>query len=147
MSREKARSVAFRTLSQTGIHYRTSPLSQALGKLPKGAPQPGDRFPWMHLSFRPGDPREDLYEHIDDTKFNLLVFGQGVAIHEVHVPAELMCIHEIPGDHENVRELGRAAISGPAFYLLRPDGHVGLAGSRLDPAALRRWFASNHLLP
>jgi hypothetical protein len=30
-----------------------------------------------------------------------------------------------------------------AFYLLRPDGHVGLCGQTLDAAALRHYFATN----
>lgn len=36
---------------------------------------------------------------------------------------------------------------GPAFYLLRPDGHVGLAGAHLDPAAVHRWFEALGLSP
>jgi hypothetical protein len=28
-----------------------------------------------------------------------------------------------------------------SFYLLRPDGHVGLCGERLEPAALARYFS------
>jgi hypothetical protein len=33
-----------------------------------------------------------------------------------------------------------------AFYLLRPDGHVGLCGQTLDAAALRHYFATNMAL-
>jgi hypothetical protein len=29
---------------------------------------------------------------------------------------------------------------------LRPDGHIGLVGARLDEAALRSWFASAGVL-
>src|SRR5262249_43448990 len=43
--------LAFRTVSQTGIEYRASSLSAQAGSLPKEAPQPGDRFPWLHLRF------------------------------------------------------------------------------------------------
>ena len=41
--------------------------------------------------------------------------------------------------------LARAQISGPAFYLLRPDGHVGLAGTRLEVEAVNRYLAERHM--
>ena len=47
----------------------------------------------------------------------------------------------IPGDPANDRELERARIPRPAFYLLRPDGHVGLAGGRLEAAAVARYVS------
>jgi 2-polyprenyl-6-methoxyphenol hydroxylase-like FAD-dependent oxidoreductase len=145
MSREKVRGTAFRALSQTGISYRKSPLSEVHGGIAKEAPQPGDRFPWLHLRFRADGPREDLFEHLDDTRFNLLVFGQRARIGELNLPADLLAVHEIPEDADNAAELARVGMKGAAFYLLRPDGHVGLAGTRLDASALMRWFESAHL--
>src|SRR5687768_17691066 len=49
MSRKAIQDVAFRTISQTGINYRKSPLSKSLQALPAAAPQAGDRFPWLQL--------------------------------------------------------------------------------------------------
>src|SRR6059058_5925719 len=45
---------AFRVISQTGIHYRSGPLSQSLNGLAAEAPQAGDRFPWLKLRFDAG---------------------------------------------------------------------------------------------
>jgi hypothetical protein len=137
--------MAFRALSQTGIAYRRSPLSRALPGLSKSAPQPGDRFPWLHLKFQAAGPREDLLQKLDDQRFNLLVIGQRAQLAELNVPAELLAVHEIPDDADNAAELARVGIRGPAFYLLRPDGHVGVAGTRLDAAAVMQWFGSAHL--
>ena len=53
-----------------------------------------------------------------------------------------MCIRD---SAENVREFVRANISRPSFYLLRPDGHVGLCGPGFDAAAIRRWFTERAL--
>jgi hypothetical protein len=145
MSRAKVRGMAFRALSQTGIAYRRSPLSRALPGLPKDAPQPGDRFPWLHLKFQAAGPREDLFQKLDDQRFNLLVFGQRARLAELDVPADLLSVHECPEDADNAVELARVGIKGPAFYLLRPDGHVGLAGTRLDAVAVMEWLASAHL--
>lgn len=142
MKREAMRRAAFRTLSQTGISYRASPLSKRLDGLSKDAPQPGDRFPWLHLRFRAGGAREDLFERLDDTCFNLLVFGQPTDAGPLDVSADLLAVHAVPDDADNAAELERVSIRGPAFYLLRPDGHVGLAGTNLDADAIRRWFAS-----
>jgi hypothetical protein len=51
-------------------------------------------------------------------------------------------VHAIPSSPENTSELARVSITGPAYYLLRPDGYVGLAGTIIDQAALRRWFVN-----
>ena len=49
--------------------------------------------------------------------------------------------HPVPDEPINDRELVRARIPKPSFYLLRPDGHVGLAGTRLEDSVLTRYLA------
>jgi hypothetical protein len=137
MSRDRTRELAFRTISQIGIRYRKSLLSETPADLPDGAPRAGDRFPWLRLKKSPGTPTEDLFAKLDDTRFNLVVVGQpplpdGPADHD-----DLVLTHWVPDDPVNDQELTRARIPKPAFYLLRPDGHVGLA----DAAALTRYLA------
>jgi hypothetical protein len=142
VNRPRVRRLAFRTVSQTGIHYRASPLSVALADLPKEAPQPGDRFPWMHLQLEAGGPVQDLFEALDDTRFNLLVFGQ-TPVETLPDLNGLLRVHAMPITAGNEAEQARAHLPRSAFYLLRPDGHVGLCGQTLDAAALRRYFATN----
>jgi hypothetical protein len=43
----------------------------------------------------------------------------------------------------NSAELARLNVPQPSFYLLRPDGHVGLCGRQLDPAALKLYLSEN----
>ena len=59
------------------------------------------------------------------------------------VPGSAICSapSRYPGDPANDRELDRARIPRPAFYLLRPDGHVGLAGGRMEAAAVARYVS------
>jgi hypothetical protein len=101
----------------------------------------GDRFPWLHLRFRTDGPREDLFARLNDTRFNLLVFGQPAPSPERLGFGEVLEVHAVPSDPENAQELARVSISGPAYYPLRPDGHIGLAGTRFDDAAPKRWFS------
>ena len=133
------RQLAFRTISQIGIQYRGSPLSQTLPGLPDAAPRAGDRFPWLLLKFSQGSPPEDLFQKLDDAKFNLIVIGQPAPV-GLPGPGDLLRTLAIPSDPANDRELERANIPRPSFYLLRPDCHVGLSGIRLDIDAVTRYF-------
>jgi hypothetical protein len=142
MTIARVRNLAFRTISQIGIAYRASALSETLPGLPADAPQAGDRFPWLMLSFEAKGP-EDLFRRLDDTRFNLLVFGGASS------PAELaglsalgdtLRVHVVPRAAENDRALAGAQIPQPSMYLLRPDGHVGLCGPRLAAGAVGRYL-------
>jgi 2-polyprenyl-6-methoxyphenol hydroxylase-like FAD-dependent oxidoreductase len=112
---ERARTTAFRTISQIGIRYRKSPLSQMFATLPEGAPLAGDRFPWLKLKLQPGGPVEDLFQKLDDTRFNLLVIGQRAPAEGVLGAGDLIRVHAIPDDPANTSELARLHIAGPAF--------------------------------
>jgi hypothetical protein len=142
MSRERIQAAAFSTISQTGIRYASSSLSASLQPPAEDAPHAGDRFPWMQLRLREGGPVEDLYQQLDDTRFNLIVFGQDLP-GDMALPAfgDLLRIHAVPHDTANDAELARAGIAQPSFFLLRPDGHIGLCGTRLDMAELARYAA------
>jgi hypothetical protein len=133
--------IFFRTISQTGIRYRTSPLSEALAGLPLDGPRAGDRFPWLRLKFQANGPTEDLFAKLDDTRFTLILIGQPSPAGGVPELGDLLRIQEVPSDAANDRELARVRIPRPSFYLLRPDGHVGLAGTHLDAAAATRYIA------
>jgi hypothetical protein len=145
MSRERVRRAAFRTISQIGITYRQSPLSRTLEGVAADAPQAGDRFPWLHLTFQGTDRPEDLFERLDDTRFNLLAIGQPAPMIEKLDLGAAVQVHVVPLERENAAALKTVSITAPAVYLLRPDGHVALAGARVDAAALGRWFSDAHI--
>jgi 2-polyprenyl-6-methoxyphenol hydroxylase-like FAD-dependent oxidoreductase len=131
--------LAFRTISQTGIAYPDSPLSETLAGVPREAPRAGDRFPWVRLSLRPNEPPKDLYAVLDDRCFTLIIFGQTAPSGPVPGLGDLLRTHVVPDDPANDRELTRAGIPRTSFYLLRPDGHIGLAGTHLDLADVGRY--------
>jgi 2-polyprenyl-6-methoxyphenol hydroxylase-like FAD-dependent oxidoreductase len=135
------RELAFRTISQTGIAYPNSSLSEALPGLPEGAPRPGDRFPWLRLKLSSDGPAEDFFGKLDDTRFSLILIGQSAPPDCLQGLGDLLRTYEVLSDPANDRELARAHIPELAFYLLRPDGHIGLAGSRLESGAVKRYLS------
>jgi hypothetical protein len=141
MSFERLQKFAFRTVSQIGISYRNGSLAKSLEGLADGAPRAGDRFPWLRLRFGTDGPVEDVFEKLDDTQFNLIVIGQppptGLDL------GGLLRTHVVPVDPVNHAALARAQIPEPSFYLVRPDGHVGLCGVRWDAAAVRRYVSES----
>jgi 2-polyprenyl-6-methoxyphenol hydroxylase-like FAD-dependent oxidoreductase len=140
MRQPRIQKLAFRTVSQTGIHYRDSALSVSQHGLPADAPRAGDRFPWVRLRFAESSPIEDLFDRLDDTRFTLLCFGPAVGETHTSLLGTLLCTYTIPLDADNAAALSQANIAQPSFYLLRPDGHVGLCGARFDATALARYL-------
>jgi len=135
MTIDRIRKLAFRTISQIGIRYPASALSETPPGWAAGAPRAGDRFPWLRLKLQGSGPPEDLYRKLDDTCFNLILIGQSAPAAPMPGLGDMLRIHAVPEDPGNDRELARAQVPKPSFYLLRPDGHIGLAGTRYDPAA------------
>lgn len=148
MTFERAKQLAFRTLSQTGIAYPDSSLSKNLPGLSDDAPRAGERFPWMQLKFQASGPVEDLFQKLDDTRFNLLLIGQREAAEAAAKAVTfepLLRAHIIPDCEVNENALARARLAGPSYYLLRPDGHIGLVGTHFEAAAVTRYFADRNI--
>ena len=142
MTFETVRQRAFKALSQIGIAYHKSPLSKALGTLPRSAPRPGERFPWMKLRMKQNGPVEDLFQALDDRHFNLLLFGQPDALAQTPIDmCPLVRPHAIPVDAGNAAELARMNVPSPSYFLLRPDGHIAASGAKFDALAVERFLA------
>jgi len=105
----------------------------------------GDRFPWLRLKFHAQGPREDLFQKLDDTRFNLLVIGQPPRFAATLQLEDVLQVHAIPSDIENNAALAAASITRPSYYLLRPDGHIGLAGTSFEEVDFRQWLVRSHL--
>ena len=138
---KRVQKLAFLTISQTGISYRKSPISETLPGIPESAAQSGDRLPWVQLKFTDGGPREDLYRKIDDSRFTLIVIGQPAPARGVPALDGAIQVLTIPVNEENRAELERVNVPAIAFYLLRPDGYVGLTGVNLDMEEVNRYVS------
>ena len=141
INRQRMQQTAFRVVSQTGITYRKSALSRTVEPMPESAPQAGDRFPWMTLQLGPDGPDEDLLDALDDLHFHILLFGQPAPDDVIGELGELVRVHVVPEHPANDRQLADKHIPKPSFYLLRPDGHIGLAGMRPEPADVAEYLS------
>jgi len=143
VNRKAVQKLAFRTVSQTGIHYANSSLSRSQNGLPETAPQKGDRFPWLRLKFTPDGPVEDLFQKLSDMHFNLVLIGQPPISDGALGLGDLFRAYAIPSDPANDEELARVQIPQPSFYLVRPDGYIGLCGGRFERDTFRGYVAQN----
>ena len=115
------RRALFATLSQTWITYRGSAPSEG----GTGEIRGGDRLPWTG----------DNYASLAGMAWRLHVYGDAD-------PAFAAAAEDLGLDLDRFAwtdQAARAGLSRDAAYLVRPDGHVGLASPEQDPAALRRY--------
>lgn len=143
VNRKAMQRIAFRTVSQTGIRYPKSSLSKSLDALPEKVPQAGDRFPWLRLKLNSNGQVEDLFRTLSDTYFHLVLIGQPPVPERVNRFGSLLEMHMIPADAENEKELARAQIPQPSFYLIRPDGYIGLCGKIAQADEIAKYAENN----
>jgi 2-polyprenyl-6-methoxyphenol hydroxylase-like FAD-dependent oxidoreductase len=157
----RARGIAFRTLAQLSIRYRSSPLSVDGPQAPRRGPKAGDRVP--DASIISDGQASSLHAAIATPGWHLLLCGSTpewwaelpwaryagpVAVHRI-IPAEnreagrpldAQVLRDPTGTA--MRRLG-VANRAHAVYLVRPDGHVGYRSGSIDrdglTAYLRRW--------
>jgi 2-polyprenyl-6-methoxyphenol hydroxylase-like FAD-dependent oxidoreductase len=141
MKIDRIRKTFFRSIAQLGIRYRSSSLSATPRVWPEKAPRGGDRFPWLKAKLSSTGSVEDLFDKLDDTRFNLIVIGQEAPQGLPTRIAELLQLLVIPSDADNDGALERAKIPRPSFYLLRPDCYVGLCGTRPEADAIAGYFS------
>ena len=141
MTLERVRQLAFRTISQIGIRYPRQPAVADAGRPAEGRAGRGRSLSVAAAEVAAGRPGRGSVRALDDTRFNLLVFGRRAGGRSRrHGPHACRCGRCRERAGARARQISR-----PSFYLLRPDGHVGLCGPGFDAAAIRRWFTERAL--
>ena len=127
------RKFAFRTVSQTMLNYRGSPLSRGKAGRVRG----GDRLPWVKTT------DADNFSPLVAMDWQIQVFGS--ASPEVVA----WCVRR--GLPLNVfawqAECATAGLARDAVYLVRPDTYVALADPSGGASALTRYFAELAIKP
>jgi 2-polyprenyl-6-methoxyphenol hydroxylase-like FAD-dependent oxidoreductase len=133
-----ARRLAFRTVSQIGIHYRGSPLSAGRA----GRVRAGDRLPWIRLAGAPPGAADDNHAALDLLDWQAHVYGRASPALEAACQRRALPLRvfELPGARQH-----RSGLLRDALYLVRPDGHVAWADEKADAGALER-FLDRHRL-
>jgi 2-polyprenyl-6-methoxyphenol hydroxylase-like FAD-dependent oxidoreductase len=125
------RRFVFHTVSQIGVNYRHSPLSEGSA----GAVRGGDRLPWVET-----EPGIDNFAPLTSLTWQVHVYGEprpGLA--------EACAALQLPLHAFRWRQqMRRAGLHRDALYLVRPDGHVALADPLAGPDRLRDYL---HGLP
>jgi len=132
---EPFRRLMFRTVSQTVINYRESPMSA--GKA--GEIRGGDRLPWVANSLG----HEDNFKFLTTLQWQAHVYGEpSLELSSVCRSLNLP-LHAIPWRSE----MERAGLKRNALYLVRPDGHVALADANGDTSNLRSYLDRWNIKP
>jgi hypothetical protein len=126
-SLKAVRRLMFRTISQTAIHYRGSPLSVGGAGRVRG----GDRLPWVPL-----DGADDNFTPLASLDWQLHVYGDAAPEIAEVCRQRRLALHVFPWRGA----MRRAGLRRHAGYLIRPDGHVGLADPGAHAATLQAYL-------
>ncbi len=126
------REFLFRTVSQVGVNYRDSVLSEgATDDL-----MSGDRLPWIEM-----DDGSDNFAPLTSLDWQVHVYGE-IRGGLPETCAELaLPLHAFPWQ-ESMAHLG---VARGALYLVRPDGYIALADLVSDTATLRKYFTKRRI--
>ncbi len=133
---EVAKEFLFPTVSQIGIHYRASSLSQHDGDA-KFAVKAGDRMPYFEADGM------GIYDRLRAAKFHLLVFSDGQSDY-ADLRAEVERLYGGKLDFQVVPLYPRIVeIFGhqqPFQVLLRPDNHIAFLDGEIVIDAVKAYF-------
>jgi 2-polyprenyl-6-methoxyphenol hydroxylase-like FAD-dependent oxidoreductase len=128
------RRLLFRTVSQTSVNYRGSSLSAGHA----GAVHGGDRLPWVAALSGAGDN----FTPLESLSWQAHVYGEPAPDLEALCAERGLPLHVFPW-RPQMRVSG---LSRNAAYLVRPDGYVGLADARGNPAAISAYLDARALI-
>ena len=111
------RRLAFRTISQTAIHYRGSALSEGRA----GRVHGGDRLPWVPLDTSARGA--DNFAPLTSLEWQVHIYGNATPEIRAACAERHLALHEFGWQPA----MERAGLQRDALYLLRPDGYVALA--------------------
>ena len=128
---DSAREGFFKLASQVKIRYRDSALSEGRA----GDVQGGDRLPWL------ASTTPDNFAPLRSNDWQLHVYGELAPDLASAAAALSLPVHVFTWGED----AKAAGFHRDAFYLIRPDGYVGLALPRQDPEPLGAYAARHGL--
>jgi 2-polyprenyl-6-methoxyphenol hydroxylase-like FAD-dependent oxidoreductase len=130
----RVRHFIFRTISQIAFAYRHGPISAGSA----GHVQAGDRLPWVKLG--DGGSNHDALSTLD---WQVHVYGDTPEVLAAYCGGNSLKTRSFPWS----RAARAAGLTRDAFYLIRPDGHLGLAAPKEDVSALDGYLSRFRIRP
>jgi len=119
-----ARRLMFRTISQTSVRYRDSPLSEGRA----GRIHGGDRLPWVEAA--------DNFAPLDTLAWQVHVYGEAKPEIEAVCRERRLALHVFPWR----AAMRRAGLRRDVSYLVRPDGYLALVDRESRASTLTRYL-------
>jgi 2-polyprenyl-6-methoxyphenol hydroxylase-like FAD-dependent oxidoreductase len=129
------RRVMFRTISQIGVNYRGSSLSEGRA----GTVHGGDRLPWVAAASNGADN----FAPLTSLDWQAHVYGDPTPETRAVCAARALPLHVFPWR----REMGGAGLRRNAVYLVRPDGYVALADPDGRATTITSYLEGRSLMP
>jgi len=123
--------VLFRTVSQTNVNYRRSPLSEGR----TGSLHGGDRLPWVKI----GDA--DNFAPLSSLDWQVHVYGEATNDLQKICFDRVLKLHAFPWHID----ITRAGLHRNAAYLVRPDGYIALAEPSSRAGRLADYLDAHHI--
>ena len=121
------RRLLFRTVSQTAINYRQSSLSSGSAGEVKG----GDRLPWV-----PMNGGSDNFAGLTTLKWQVHVYGEVPASIQTFCNERNVKLHVFSWNIS----AKTAGLKKNAVYVIRPDGHIGIAAPDANLVKITAYF-------
>jgi len=138
---------AFRLISQIGIHYRNSSLSQdaSVGSFPGKAPRPGDRLPFA--TFRENNKLINIQDKVKGPAFHLLLFSKNNSEEKIKAIRDLVDKYsdviqiEIISFSRATNDLYETfGVQNGGCYLVRPDMYIAYRSVRFNEEQLKAFL-------
>jgi 2-polyprenyl-6-methoxyphenol hydroxylase-like FAD-dependent oxidoreductase len=127
----------FRTVSQTAVNYRTSPLSQGRA----GGVHGGDRLPWAKTSS--GGFEVDNFKPLTSLDWQVHIYGNASPELRAICEKQQLPVHVFDWQPA----MGRNGLRRDAIYLVRPDGYIAMVDCEGHAEALTSYFDTRQITP
>ena len=122
----------YRTVSQTNVNYRGSPLSEGQA----GSVHAGDRLPWVKLN------ETDNFAPLTALDWQVHVYGEVTDELKRICSDRALPLHVFPWQ----TGMDRAGLCRNSVYLVRPDGYIGLAASASEPGRIATYLDARRIV-
>ena len=121
----------FRTVAQTNVNYRTSPLSEGR----TGSVHGGDRLPWVKIG------EADNFAPLTALDWQVHVYGEAANDLQKNCSDRVLPLHAFPW----LADMAHAGLHRNAAYLVRPDGYIAIVAAQSRAGRIADYLDAHHI--